>query len=116
MRKRMFSIMAVMLCSLLLFSVAFAATYDGAIWTGKPTIFGIGYYCTAAQNRSQGDVSTHWSKAKTWAAGLAPVTASASGNDRAVASTGSVKPYKGWGSYGETGWSTEGKFASGAWD
>ncbi len=68
----MFSIMAVMLCSLLLFSVAFAATYDGAIWTGKPTIFGIGYYCTAAQNRSQGDVSTHWAKAKTWRQVLNP--------------------------------------------
>ena len=116
MRKRMLSIMAVMLCSLLPFSVAFAASYDGAIWTGKPTILGIGYYCTAAQNRSQGDVSTHWAKAKTWAAGLKPVIASAIGNNRAVASTGSVKPYKGWGSYGESDWSTEGKFASGAWD
>lgn len=72
MRKRMLSIMAVMLCSLLLFSVAFAASYDGAIWTGKPNALGIGYYCTAAQNRSQGDVSTHWAKAKTWAAGLNP--------------------------------------------
>ena len=101
----------------LFFTMAMAASYDGRIWTGKPTIIGTGYYCTAAQNKSGGDVSTHFAKAKTWKTiNGTPVNGAATGNNRAVASTGSTKPVKGWGQYGETGWSTEGIFAAGAWD
>lgn len=35
-------------------TTAYAASYEGKIWTGKPTIFGIGYYCTAAQINPEG--------------------------------------------------------------
>ena len=117
MRRRACHVVMLVSCLVLLFSVAFAASYDGAIWTGKPNSLGIGYYCTAAQNRSQGDASTHWAKAKTWASGVSsPIVASVTGNKRAVASTCNHKPYKGWGSYGETGWSTSGSFGSSAWN
>lgn len=64
MRKTILSMMIVGVCALLAFSIALAASYDGAIWTGKPNVLGIGYYCTAAQNKSGGDTSTHWAQAK----------------------------------------------------
>lgn len=116
MRKFITVLMAISVCAVLMASIAFAANYDGHIWTGKPNILGMGYYCTAAQNRSAGDVSTHWATAKTWKPSGSYVTGSATGNNTAVASTGQTKPYKGWGSYGETGWSTEGSFRASAWD
>lgn len=117
MRKKMLTMMVAMVCAILVFSVALAASYDGSIWTGKPNALGLGYYCTAAKNESQGDVSTHWASAKTWtSSGATPVEGNAKGNERAVASTGKTHPYKGWGSYGEDGWSTDGWFSSSAWD
>ena len=119
MKKSLVRVFLVSVCVLALAISAAHAThsYEGSIWVGKPTILGTGYYCTAAQNRSGGDVTTHWAKAKTWkTSGGTPVSATASGNNRAVASTNTTKPYKGWGSYGETGWSTEGNFSSSAWD
>ena len=117
MRKRILIMIVACICALLTFSCALAASYSGSIWTGKPNFLGIGYYCTAAKNTSGGDVSTHWAKAKTWiTSGGAPVKDSASGNNRAAAKTGKTHPYKGWGAYGETGWSTEGTFKASAWD
>lgn len=122
MKKTVLTMVALVVCLLLAFTTALAASYDGSIWTGKPNSLGIGYYCTAAQNRSQGDVSLHWARAKTWKPNGEVIVAEAAGNNRAVASTGSVKPYKGWGSYGEYDdggkvlWSTEGNFVSSAWD
>lgn len=117
MRKMILSMMIVGVLALLAFSFALAASYAGSIWTGKPNSLGIGYYCTAAQNKSAGDTSTHWAKATTWPpSGGKPAKASETGNTRAVASTGRTHPYKGWGSYGETGWSTSGSFKSSAWD
>lgn len=117
MRKTILSMMIVGVLALLAFSFALAASYDGAIWTGKPNVLGIGYYCTAAQNKSGGDTSTHWAQAKTWRpSGGEPAEDFEWGNTRAVASTGKTHPSKGWGAYGETGWSTSGWFKSSAWD
>lgn len=92
------------------------ASYEGAIWTGKPTALGIGYYCTAAQNKSGGDTSTHWAWAKTYYSGTNSYDYQ-TGNTRAVASSGSVKPTSGRGQYGETGWESDiGVFKASAWD
>lgn len=52
MRKTILSMMIVGVFALLAFSFALAASYAGSIWTGKPNSLGIGYYCTAAQNKS----------------------------------------------------------------
>lgn len=98
------------------FAVTTRASYEGSIWTGKPTSIGTGYYCTAARNDSQGDTSTHWAWARTYYNGTNSYQRK-TGNVRAVASSGAVHPTSGEGQYGETGWSSKiGKFASSAWD
>lgn len=60
MRKFISALLVISVCAVLMASIAFAANYDGHIWTGKTNILGMSYYCTAAQNRSTGDVSTRW--------------------------------------------------------
>lgn len=95
---------------------ALQASYEGSIWTGKPNSAGIGYYCTAARNDSQGDTSTHWAWARTYYSGTSSYQRK-TGNVRAVASSGTVHPTSGEGQYGEKGWSCQvGKFKSDAWD
>lgn len=116
--KKIISIFAIMLVIMTFATAALAtidASYAGSIWTGKPTL-GVGYYCTAARNDSGGDASTHWAWAKTWYNGTS-IKKSATGNKRAVASSGDNKPTKGEGQYGETGWSSAvGEFKATAWD
>lgn len=92
------------------------ASYQGSVWTGKPTVLGTGYYCTAARNDSQGDETTHWAWARTYYSGTSSYQKK-TGNVRAVASSGQVHPTSGEGEYGETGWSCGVcKFKSSAWD
>ncbi|QTE74255.1 hypothetical protein JS518_15405 [Clostridiales bacterium FE2010] len=115
-------VMSVCLVTILLLSI-FATTiaiaghsYAGSVWTGKPTILGLGYYCTAARNDSGGNTSSHWAWARTYYSGKKAYTYKP-GNDRAVASSGSVHPTKGEGQWGETGYSIPvAKFKSSAYD
>ena len=98
-------------------TTAYAASYEGKIWTGKPTIFGIGYYCTAAQNNSGGNQDSHFQWAKTYLYYGSVIEDSYSGqNKRVVASSGSTHPKKGEGAYGESGFIAKGSFKSTAWD
>lgn len=98
---------------------AFAANFNGNIWTNKPNVLGLGYYCTAAQCLSGGDTSTHYARAYSYdSAGRTIASGTATGNNQAVANSGSTKPYSGYGCYGESGTSlfAEASFTSGAWD
>lgn len=116
MKKSFLSMLVAILVLVTLTVTALAASYAGSIWTGKPTVLGTGYYCTAARNDSGGDTSTHWAWARTYYSGGSAYQRK-TGNVRAVASTGSEHPSSGEGQYGETGWSSNiGKFSSGAWD
>lgn len=104
MKRRMTSILAALFLMLSLPLTAFAAAranFTGDIWTDKPTIFGLGYYCTAARNDS-GGTTVH--KAEAWsydAAGETIAHGKATGNTRAVANSGSTKPNSGFGTYWE---------------
>lgn len=94
----------------MLSAASLAASYEGRIWTGKPGILGVGYYCTAAQNLSSGNTDSHWAWAKTFFNGTHSYTRE-TGNNRAVAKSGKTLPTKGEGQYGQPGWSsTVGKF------
>lgn len=89
------------------------ASYSGSVWTGKPA-GPIGYYCTAAQNTSQGNTSTHWAEI---VCGQRHIYKKSKGNARAVASSGRVHPDSGSGQYGKKGWkSNVGTFKRSAWD
>ena len=99
--KRLLTTMAAIAVTVATASTAFAACISGSIWTNKPGWFGWGYYCTAAENKSTG-VGDTWSKAKTFFNNTYTYSRTA-GTDRAVASSGSVKPKKGNGSYGHIG-------------
>lgn len=104
MKRRMTSIFVALCLMIALPLTAFAtarANFTGKIWTGKPTILGLGYYCTAARNDSTGN-TTH--KAKAWSCdkdGKTLIEASASNNDSAVANSGKTKPNSGFGTYWE---------------
>lgn len=115
MKKAFTSALVTIFAVTMLTITALAASYEGAIWTGKSLFPGVGYYCTAAQNRSGGDTSTHWAWARTYYSGISSYEHKI-GNIRAIASSGSVPPTSGKGSYGEPGWSTSGSFNSSAWD
>lgn len=84
--------------------IAFAAAranFKGNIWTNWPNSLGTGYYCTAARNDSGGN-TTH--KASAWSkntSGEIIAEGSATGNKRAVANSGKIKPYSGYGKYWE---------------
>ena len=103
MKRRMRSLLFVMLLVLSLSMTAFAAGADfqGKIWTDVPKIFGIGYYCTAARNDSGGS-TIH--KAEAWSydeEGFEIAHGAITGNSRAVANSGKTKPNSGFGTFWE---------------
>ena len=117
MKKKVLTTIAILAIMTTMITTSYAASYDGKIWTGKPTVFNIGYYCTAAQNKSGGNESTHFQWAKTYLANGQVINAREEGkNTRVVASSKNVHPLRGKGGYGEKGWETTGSFSSGAWD
>ncbi len=104
--KRVFLCMIIGVFAFVMLSAAsLAASYEGRIWTGKPGFLAIGYYCTAAQNLSSGNTASHWAWAKTYFNKTFSYMRE-TGNNRAVAKSGSIKPAKGEGRYGQTGWSS----------
>jgi len=56
MRKEMEKTLSFLLAAILVITMftvtAFAAAFNGSIWTDKPGLLGIGYYCTSARNVS----------------------------------------------------------------
>ena len=94
-----------------------AAAIEGSTWTGSPKrILGIvfGYYCTAAQNKSANGIdrkASAYSKRN----GEKIAEAKATGNDRAVANSGFLKPTKGRGEYSEKDGAGFGDFGPGAY-
>ena len=117
MKKNMIAAIVLSISIVSAIASASAASYEGKIWTGKPNSPGLGYYCTAAQNKSDGNVSTHYQWAKTYLYDGSVISARQDGkNVRVVASSGKTHPKRGEGGYGESGWKTSGSFSSSAWD
>ncbi|MDR1569895.1 MAG: hypothetical protein LBS72_05350 [Oscillospiraceae bacterium] len=93
------------------------ANFTGNIWTNKPTVLGIGYYCTAAQNTSSGTATNRGASAYSKnASGAKIAEASATENNSAVANSGTVKPNSGYGEYHENGGTSGMSFAAGAYN
>ncbi len=119
MKKSLIAGISVVLLLITLVVGASAAGFDGAIWTGKPTILGLGYYCTAAQNRSaSGTNRCSYAESKN-SSGKIIASDSKSGDkgtDRSVANSGATKPNSGYGWYKETGGFADMSFNSYAYD
>lgn len=108
-------------CIVLLFVMAgsaFASSFTGKIWTGKPIggVGGIGYYCTASQNTSQNSVNPK-AYAEAYRNGTLLAKNTVYSNQRCVANCGKMnKPTRGYGYYQEVGGFAEANFTAGAWD
>lgn len=108
------------ICTLVMTAViisAFAAELNGRIWTGSPKrTLGIvyGYYCTAAQNKSSKGTN-QWAHALSMKDGAVIAEANATGNNKAVANSGLVKPARGRGEYGEDYGKAYQSFGAGAY-
>lgn len=125
MKKSILSCIVVLILVVSLTVTSYAtAEFTGKIWTNKPTILGIGYYCTAARNDSKGD-TIHCAEAESFdASGQSIVKSKQYGNTAAVANSGDKKPNSGVGSYWEEysngnimpGCKSSCSFVSGAYD
>lgn len=111
--------MCISACFLMLSLTALAASCKGAIWANKPNFLGGGYYCTAARNDSDPITDLNYAKAISYnSAGGQIAAASTPRNVTAIANSGSVKPNKGYGEYGITGYAckSSSNFNSSAYD
>jgi hypothetical protein len=116
MRKKLVYTVISLLALIMLTFGALAAGFTGKIWTNKPTLLGIGYYCTAAQNTSTNGTNLAASAYSKNSSGAKIAADSATGNNKAVANSGSTRPHSGYGQYKETGAEAHAYFSSGAWN
>jgi hypothetical protein len=118
MKKTFYFLLTAILVISIFTVTAFAVSFKGKIWTGKPGALGIGYYCTAAQNNS-GQTTIDRAAAKCYSSsGACTSQASTTGKSKAIANNGSTRPNKGWGRYWQAGTanSSSASFSSSAWN
>jgi len=111
------SVTVILTFALLTVSV-FAASFTGYIWTNKPGIFNIGYYCTAAQNTS-GNPSNDFASATSYnSSGAIIASMSGPGDGAKVANSGYTKPYSGYAGYRRIDFSQNALayFSPGSWN
>ncbi len=116
-RRKFKCSLSILLVIALIVSSSLAAAIEGSTWTGSPKrILGIviGYYCTAAQNKSANGIDRK-AYAKSKKNGKVIAEANATGNDKAIANSGFNKPTSGYGKYSEKDGFGEGTFSAGAY-
>jgi hypothetical protein len=118
MKKTLICMVISILLLLMLTSGALAVTagFTGKIWTGKPGLLGIGYYCTAAQNTSSNSTNPFAYAKSCNSSGGILAQDSVNSNGQAIANSGSTKPYSGFGEYGEVGGYSSANFKASAYD